>query len=177
MVWVGRLTEHAPHALRHNWPIFHSSSLGTGQINRFQNLTYSSEKSPDPHQKRSLSFCPEPCLDKFCFSSHFYRLLSLSVRCQPWPLRLESPPIHPSQSFSTSLFCLLNCDYLAPGQNLLGSVLVWNLTPKNQNVTTGHRLNCRTDLRLSKSLVQISTCGASGISNLIQKLAKKQTNK
>lgn len=70
-VRMGCLTEDAPHALRLNWHIFHSFSSGTGQINRFQNLTYSSGKKPWSTPERSLSFCPEPCLDKFRFSSHF----------------------------------------------------------------------------------------------------------
>lgn len=176
-VWRGCLTEHAPHALRRNWHIFHSSSSGTGQINWFQNLTYSSGKSPDPHQKGASPFALNPVWISSA-SAHILPPAEFVCPCQPWPLHLESPPVHPSRSFSTSLFCLLNCDYLAPGQNLLGSVLAWNLTSKNQNVTAGHRLNCQTDLRLSKSLVQTSTCGAFGISNLIQKLARnKQINR
>lgn len=39
---------------------FYSSSLGTGQINWLQNLTYSSGKTPDAHQKRSLSLALNP---------------------------------------------------------------------------------------------------------------------
>lgn len=70
-VQVGSWSEHHPTLWRVTDTYFYSAPLRTGQIHGFQNLTYSSGKTPDPFQKRRLSPLPEPCLDKFCISSHF----------------------------------------------------------------------------------------------------------
>lgn len=113
-VQVGSWSGHHPTLWRVTDTYFYSASLRTGQTHGFQNLTYSSGKTPDPFQKRRLSPLPEPCLDKFCFSSHFTAcwvcLSSVSLGHCAWKA-------HSIPKFLHSLFCLLNHGHLADGQN------------------------------------------------------------